>query len=121
MFWLHRTVVDSQTLFREKEREQRELEDQSSTASKALQTAQSNLSNLKAQLKTKRDEIKSAYGRERSYALQNVLMSLIGLDKKIEEGLNGDHSSVDDALGDATREVGMRNEFVYKVYNDRDY
>ena len=50
-----------------------------------------------------------------------MLKSLIGLDKKIEEGLNGDHSSVDDALGDATREVGMRNEFICKEYNNHDY
>ena len=44
---------------REKEREQEELENRSSAASKALQAAQTNLSSLRAQMKAKRDEIKS--------------------------------------------------------------
>ena len=44
---------------REKEREQEELENRSSAASKALQAAQTNLSSLRSQMKAKRDEIKS--------------------------------------------------------------
>ena len=49
------------TICREKEREQAELEAQSSAASKNLQAAQTGLSSLKAQAKAKQDEIKSGF------------------------------------------------------------
>ncbi len=48
-------------IFSEKEREQGELEIQSSSASKNLQAAQTGLSSLKSQVKAKQDEIKSAF------------------------------------------------------------
>lgn len=47
--------------FSEKEREQDDLELRSSNANKALQAAQTSLSSLKAQVRAKQDDIKSAF------------------------------------------------------------
>ncbi|PIL22506.1 hypothetical protein GSI_15195 [Ganoderma sinense ZZ0214-1] len=89
----------------EKEREQGELEIQSSNASKNLQAAQTSLSSLKSQVKAKQDEIK---GR--------------GFDKKIQAGLReGEYDgTVDEAIDSATKEVGIRNEDLGKSAGTHD-
>ena len=34
-----------------------------------------------------------------------------GLDKRIQAGLDGEYSTVDNAIEEAAKEVGMRNEY----------
>ncbi|TBU46351.1 hypothetical protein BD309DRAFT_1078711 [Dichomitus squalens] len=87
----------------EKEREQSELEVQSSNASKNLQAAQASLSNLRAQVRAKQDEIKN-------------------LDKRIQAGLKeGEYDgSVEDAIDGATKEIGIRNEDLGKSAGSHD-
>ncbi|KAI1789650.1 hypothetical protein LXA43DRAFT_1020614 [Ganoderma leucocontextum] len=87
----------------EKEREQGELEIQSSNASKTLQAAQTSLSSLKAQAKVKQDEIKS-------------------LDKRIHAGLrDGEYDgTVNEAIDSATKEIGVRNEDLGKSAGSHD-
>lgn len=74
----------------EKDRELIELETQHNAANRDLQQAQTTLSTLKVQLKTKRDEVKV-------------------LEKKLKEGLDL-HDSVDAAIKEATIELNMRKE-----------
>ncbi|KAF8134783.1 AAA domain-containing protein [Mycena galopus ATCC 62051] len=71
----------------EKERELGELEVEASSANGALQQIQSLLSSLRAQLKTKKDELK-------------------GLEKQLKNDL--EHESLDAALEEATNEVDHR-------------
>ncbi|KAH9922826.1 P-loop containing nucleoside triphosphate hydrolase protein [Epithele typhae] len=99
------TINHCNTKFRkivgQKDREQSELQEQFSTASSALQAAHSNLSTLKSQVKAKRDEHKS-------------------LDRTIKEGLEAGFTTVESAVEDAVKEVGMRNEDLGKNAGTHD-
>ncbi|KAI0917273.1 hypothetical protein AcW2_007450 [Taiwanofungus camphoratus] len=85
----------------EKEREHADSESQSNIANKNLQTAETTLSNLKAQVKAKRDEMKA-------------------LDRKIKVGLTEGDSSVAEALEAAKEEISVRNEQLGKTAGTQD-
>ena len=95
----------------EKEREHADLDDEATAANKSLQHAEMSLSNSKAQLKAKRDELKGMFIR--TYYRICVYDVILVLERKLKADV--DHESLDIAIKEAVIEVDFGKEYVPSV------